>query len=105
MSTSLPSNSASNEENIFEAEIEKYIQMPKVDLDTDPLNWWKIFNSDFPNLSQLAKKYLCIQGTSVPCERLFSYAGNVITNKRSLLSEDHAEQLIFLAKNSHFLVN
>lgn len=55
--------------------------MPKVDLDTDFLNWWKIFNSEFPNLSQLAKKYLFIQGTSVPCEILFSYGGNVITNK------------------------
>ncbi|XP_022180893.1 zinc finger BED domain-containing protein 1-like, partial [Myzus persicae] len=68
LSTSLPSNSASNDENIFETEIEKYNQMPKVDLDTDPLNWWKIFNSEFPNISRLAKKYLCVQGTSVPCE-------------------------------------
>lgn len=79
--------------------------MPKIPLDSDPLAWLKIYKTEFPHLSILSKKYLCIQGTSVPCERLFSYGGNVITDKRTSLSAEHAEQLIFLAKNAHLLIN
>jgi hypothetical protein len=45
------------------------------------------------------KKYLCIPGTSVPFERLFSTGGNICTDYRTSLSPDHAEQLIFLSKN------
>lgn len=104
LSKNVPSESTLNDQNIFEVEIEKYIQIPKADLDSDPLAWWKIYKSEFPNLSLLSRKYLCIQGTSVPCERLFSYGGNVITDKRTSLSAEHAEQLIFLSKNSHLIV-
>ncbi|XP_025425551.1 zinc finger BED domain-containing protein 1-like [Sipha flava] len=105
LSKNVPSESTLNDQNIFEAEIEKYIQIPKADLDSDSLAWWKIYKSEFPNLSLLSRKYLCIQGTSVPCERLFNYGGNVITDKRTSLSAEHAEQLIFLSKNSHMIVD
>lgn len=30
-----------------------------------PLNWWREHECEFPLLSQLAKRYLCIPGTSV----------------------------------------
>ncbi|XP_025191739.1 uncharacterized protein LOC112591992, partial [Melanaphis sacchari] len=73
LSNNVPSESTLNDQNIFEAEIEKYIQIPKADLDSDHLALWKIYKSEFPNLSLLSRKYLCIQGTNVPCERLFCY--------------------------------
>lgn len=50
-------------------ELDCYRDLPNVDIDEDPLAWWK--NQDLPILSTLAKKYLCIPGTSVPSERLF----------------------------------
>jgi len=44
----------------------------------------------------LAKKYLSVVATSVPCERLFSEAGQVISQKRNRLSPDRVNQLLFL---------
>ena len=49
--------------------------------------------------SHLARKYLCSCATSVASERTFSTAENIITNARSLLKPEKANQLIFLAKN------
>ena len=51
----------------------------------DPLAWWKVNEKRFNCLSNLARKYLCIPGTSVPSERLFSKAGELVSNRRSRL--------------------
>lgn len=83
------------EENLNKKEFDKHILLPSIALVSNPLEWWKLFNSQFPTLSVLAMKYLCIPATSVPSERIFSCAGNVITDHRSLLSLGHAEELIF----------
>ena len=50
-------------------------------------------------LSLLSKKFLCITATSVPSERLFSSAGNLIAEKRSRLTSDSINKLIFLYEN------
>jgi len=47
----------------------------------------------------MAKKYLCIPATSVPAERVFSTAGDVVTAQRSQLKSEHVDRLIFLKKN------
>ena len=51
----------------------------------DPCNWWKERELIFPNLSQLARKYLAIPATSVSSERLFSDAGHHISIRRANL--------------------
>jgi len=43
--------------------------------------------------------FLCIPGTSVPAERVFSTAGDIVNAQRSVLRPDHVDQLIFLKKN------
>ena len=48
-------------------------------------------------LQQRAKKYLCIPGTSVPSERLFSKAGELISNRHRLKSE--CNMILFSNKN------
>jgi zinc finger BED domain-containing protein 1 (E3 SUMO-protein ligase ZBED1) len=62
----------------------------------DPLLWWKRNQSDFPELAELARRVLCVQATSAPCERLFSHAGLTIANDRARLSPANAESFIFL---------
>jgi hypothetical protein len=53
----------------------------------------------FPTLKDLAFKFLAIPATSVPSERLFSSAGDIISAKRSSLGSELARELIFLNGN------
>lgn len=79
-------------------EILKYREKDSLGLSGDLLQWWKK-QVDLPLLSALAKSYLSIPATSVPSERVFSTAGDIVTAQRSLLHPDHVDQLIFLKKN------
>lgn len=42
----------------------------------------------FPILSKIARDYLAIQASSVPCERLFSMAGLADTSRRNRMKPD-----------------
>ena len=64
-----------------------------------PLLWWKERELLYKYLSLLSKKFLCITATSVPSERLFSSAGNLVAEKRSRLTSDNIDKLIFLYEN------
>ncbi|XP_050066428.1 E3 SUMO-protein ligase ZBED1-like [Aphis gossypii] len=75
----------------------------KISYDQDPLKWWKENEFKYSAVSLLAKKYLSIVATSVPCERLFSEAGTIISKKRNRLSPERLNQLLFL--NSYFKSN
>ena len=70
-----------------------------IDGDDDPLEWWRIHVRDFPLLSQFARRYLAIQASSAPSERLFSKAGQILTPQRAQLKPDKANMLVFLAEN------
>jgi len=62
------------------------------------LVWWEKEGSAYPKLQKIAPKYLILQGTSVPSERVFSKAGNIITKKRNRLEGENASSLIFLSE-------
>ena len=42
------------------------------------LDWWKAQHVNFPHLLKVFQKYLHVPGTSVPSERMFSLAGNIL---------------------------
>jgi hypothetical protein len=87
-------------ENIKESdEVTDYLAIPQIRFNDCPLEWWKMNKDRFPILSVLARIYLCIPATSTPSERLFSNAGNVMTVKRTQLSNSTFEHLLFLKKN------
>ena len=81
-------------------EFEQYDDLPMLTSNISPLKWWQQNHSSFPTLARLAKDWLMIPTTSVPSERLFSAAGNVMTNKRNCLTPEHGNQLVFLYENS-----
>jgi len=84
---------------LAEDEVKRYRNMPSIALSDCPLAWWKTHQMSLPILSRLAKQYLCIPGTSVPSERVFSTAGDILTAQRSALKSKNLDTLIFLKKN------
>lgn len=87
------------EKGQVDLELHIYKQKPNASTLTDPLKWWHSSEVQLPNLARLARIIFSGKPTSVPSERVFSTAGELISNKRSRLNEDHVDQLIFLNKN------
>ena len=65
-------------------------------VEANPLVWWKKYDVNFPNLSQVARRYLAIPATTAPVERLFLVAGQVVTAKRNRLCPETVTLLVFL---------
>lgn len=82
-----------------ESEFAQYISLPTPSHNSSPNQWWKQYASNFPILSSLAKRYLGTPSTSVPSERIFSAAGNIVNCKRSCLLPSNVNILVFLNKN------
>ncbi|CAF1449987.1 unnamed protein product, partial [Rotaria sp. Silwood1] len=58
--------------NNRDSELLIYENEREIHRNESPLEWWYANQTKYPILSQLADKYLCISGTSVPSERMFS---------------------------------
>ena len=84
---------------LMNAEISRYKSESSLNLREDPLKWWRLYHHSFPHLADAAQKYLAIVATSTTSERLFSTAGNIITAKRSALSTENVNKLVFLHEN------
>ena len=68
--------------------VNTYLKEPNVPRHTCPLRYWKEKMSLWPVLGSLARKYLAAPCTTVPSERLFSSAVNIVTDKHSRLSPE-----------------
>jgi hypothetical protein len=75
-------------------EVERYLQLEVID-EVDPLEWWKENIVHFPHLAFLARKYLAIPASSVSSERMFSYSGNIITDRHNRLADDAISDIVF----------
>jgi len=65
--------------------------------DKNPLDEWRRINVYLlPWLGVLARRVLSIPATSAVPKRLFSTAGDVMTKKRSRLTCDNMEELVYL---------
>jgi hypothetical protein len=91
-------STVSNEEKI-RREITRYTEEDVLSIGGKPLEWWGERKGTYPLLSNLVQKYLCIPATSVPSERVFSTAGNIVTKKRCALDASNVDMLIFLHGN------
>lgn len=80
-------------------EVKAYREVDSLPLSENPLSWWMKHEESYPLLACEAKRYLCVPGTSIPSERVFSTAGDIITAKRSCVTSQHVDQLLFLQKN------
>ncbi|XP_047998608.1 zinc finger BED domain-containing protein 4-like [Leguminivora glycinivorella] len=64
-----------------------------------PRKWWAAHRHIYPNLAHIYRTNCNIVASSVPCERLFSKTGLIISDRRSSLKSDKVRQLMFLNVN------
>ena len=67
-----------------------------VNLNLDPLAWWKENEATYPRLAHVARSLLAVQATSAASERLFSQAGLLSTAIRNRLSAESIEMSVIL---------
>jgi len=80
-------------------ELDLFVAEPTIHRDQCPLQWWAANQKSYPLVAEIARRLLAIPATSVPSERLFSKAGDVITKKRNRLDPTKADRVIFLMEN------
>ncbi|KAG9261818.1 zinc finger BED domain-containing protein 4-like [Astyanax mexicanus] len=80
-------------------EVQRYLSDPIIPRTEDPLRFWASQKNVYPHLYHLALEFLCTPASSVPCERIFSKAGEVVTKKRNQLNPSTVEKILFLNKN------
>ncbi|XP_014033707.1 zinc finger BED domain-containing protein DAYSLEEPER-like [Salmo salar] len=81
--------------NTIKEEVASYKAATSIPVDGDPLAWWKSNECKYPHIAMMARCHMAMPGTSVPSERVFS----IVTAKRSTLSPDYVDILIFLKNN------
>lgn len=91
------SQSSEQSEERMPTELKHYISQPTILLGDDILKYWDINGNMFPLLKKIVQPYLSLVATSVPSERLFSKAGNIMTEKRNRLKGEKLQQLLFLS--------
>jgi len=61
------------------AELGAYRSSKTEPIQTDPWQFWKNEDTTYRNVVMQAQKLLCMPATSVPCERIFSVAGEILS--------------------------
>lgn len=79
-------------------ELQKYLKHIVV-RDVDPKIWWPENIKLYPTLFKIFLKLSPVPATSASSERSFSHAGNIITDKRSVILPDNVNNLV-VARNS-----
>lgn len=85
--------------DIIHEEVTSYKAIGCILVDEDSLAWWKNNAHKYLHIARLAQHDLAVPGTSVPSERIFSSAGDIVTASRSHLLPENVDKLIFLQKN------
>ncbi|GBM10233.1 Zinc finger BED domain-containing protein 4 [Araneus ventricosus] len=77
-------------------DVRQYVEKPNIFKAEDPLKYWQVSQS---KLKELAFKYLSIPASSTPAERIFSLAGQILTERRNRLDSEHFHHLLFIKQN------
>lgn len=83
-------------------EVQRYMETEILDRHADPLEWWSKHHYNYPYLKQIIQEKCCALATSVPCERLFSKAGNILSERRTRLNTNKINQLLMLNVNKEW---
>jgi len=78
-------------------DLKHYLSHPTIPLGENILKYWDQNANMYPHLKKIVHPYLSVIATSVPSARLFSKAGNIMTEKRNRLKGEKLQQLLFLS--------
>lgn len=76
--------------------VRQYLELPHCDLTSNPMDFWRRHRFMMPELCELYEKYVCVPATSVPSERLFSKAGQLVNLRRNRLCPKNVNMILFL---------
>ena len=88
-------NIISDNNEIYNAELNRCRNMPKLPIKDDPLQWWEEHKHKFPILYRLSMRFLSIPATYAPSERVWSIVSRIITRDRAQLDLNSVSALIF----------
>jgi len=81
-------------------ELAEYVNI-KITKDVDMMEFWKDNRALLPQLFKVACRILCVPASSSASERVFSTAGRLLEKRRTNLSPDSTNSLLFLHSNMH----
>ena len=95
----LDSSSENDDDNVVDAaqevQAKAYFNEKRIEIDDDPLAYWKERSVQWPQLAKLAYKYLCAPIGSCASEREFKIAKNMSSDERVRLLPENIERLLF----------
>lgn len=80
-------------------EVNRYLEESVLIRTVDSIGWWREHSYNYPNLSNIVREKCCVVGTSVQCERVFSKAGFVLSERRNRLKPKKKNQILILNYN------
>ena len=70
-----------------------------------PIDWWKMYDGQFPPIAKLARKYLAIPASSAPSERVFSRAKLIQQRQRWNFLPQRLEVCVMLKHNAWLITS
>lgn len=82
-------------------EVDAFLDEAYLNMKDNPMTYWanKLNQNKFPILFELVKSRLCVPATSIPCDKIFTKAGNVLLEKRNFLPSGKLKEILFLHQN------
>lgn len=96
------SDSCANQTNL-QRECFLLLSMGGVTDVSNVLQFWKNNSKMFPLLSQVAVATFCVPATSTPSERNFSTSGLVANSKKSQITPENLDKVVFVHNNYDFV--
>ena len=77
-------------------QLDDYLKEVRIKPKECPGAWWRLNKDKYPHITKLARKYLSIQGTSTPSERVMSDMGIILNKKRLAMNDENFRMLMYL---------
>lgn len=99
------SDNSSALQNNLHPELQRYLREEVIRCGEFDLSlWWQLNKTKFPTLHRIFLKYSFVPASSSAVESEFSYAGLIITNRRSKILPENVNDLM-VARNNCFKSN